>query len=256
MNRRYLFICGCPRSGTTAITELLNTHPTIAIGMERYKYRIRRNTTDINASLFEAENFFKFCPKETNILPSQGNWTQLYQQMQTKFSTQLDLLVGDKNPFYFNSYEQMEAAMKNIKWVFLLRNIEQVAASYNARAANPSDLWPQDNNYTKAVEHWNTALARTWRFFKKNPMNLFVCEYELFFAGNGSYFKALTDFLEVDYEATTLQHYRSMTKDWNKRQLGVKSLDALQQTYIHDHAKLKIGSRLASESRNLHYRLH
>jgi hypothetical protein len=254
MNRRYLFICGCPRSGTTAITKLLNTHPTIAVGMERYKYRIQRNITDIDASLFEAENFFNFCPEETNILPSQGvGWAGLYQQMQTKFATQSNLLVGDKNPFYFNFYEQIEDAIQNVKWIFMLRDMEQVAASYNARAANPHDLWPQDNNYMKAVEHWNSALARTWKFFKKNSTNLFVCEYEILFSGNDAYLNALAEFLEVEFNEKTLQYYHAMTENWSDRQLKKRLLDDVQRTYIHDHAKLKVGSRLASESRNLHY---
>ncbi len=34
---RYVFIAGCPRSGTSALTFLLNEHPTVAIGFERYK---------------------------------------------------------------------------------------------------------------------------------------------------------------------------------------------------------------------------
>ncbi|WAL58597.1 sulfotransferase [Thermocoleostomius sinensis] len=252
MNKRYLFICGCPRSGTTAITALLNTHPTIAIGMERYKYRIHRNIKTIDASLFEAENFFNFCPQETNILPSQGNWTRLYQQMETKFMTQSDLLVGDKNPFYFNVYEQMEAAMKKTKWIFMLRNIEQVAASYNVRAANPQDSWLQNNNYVKAVEHWNSALAKTWKFFSKNPMKLFVCEYELFFAGNEAYFQDLLKFLEVECESNTLRDYRAITKDWQHRQRKLTSLDDRQRTYIHDHAKLQTSNRLVSASRQVH----
>lgn len=35
---RPLFIAGCPRSGTTALTRYLNLHPEILLCIERYKY--------------------------------------------------------------------------------------------------------------------------------------------------------------------------------------------------------------------------
>jgi hypothetical protein len=31
MAQQYLFICGCPRSGTTALVRLLNSHNSLAI---------------------------------------------------------------------------------------------------------------------------------------------------------------------------------------------------------------------------------
>ena len=41
MPEQYLFVTGCPRSGTTALVELLASHYAIVIGMERYKYVAR-----------------------------------------------------------------------------------------------------------------------------------------------------------------------------------------------------------------------
>ncbi|WP_405196631.1 sulfotransferase [Zarconia navalis] len=54
---KFLFVCGCPRSGTTAIAKLLNYHSKVILGMERYKYQIRKNESNaINPSLFYWES--------------------------------------------------------------------------------------------------------------------------------------------------------------------------------------------------------
>ena len=70
----YLFATGCERSGTTILTRLLQSHPGISIGMERYKYllrgvRTRRVTRRLCPSHFEPGRFFDFRPTDTNIIP-------------------------------------------------------------------------------------------------------------------------------------------------------------------------------------------
>ncbi|MGB3557162.1 MAG: sulfotransferase [Geitlerinemataceae cyanobacterium] len=97
-------VCGCPRSGTTAITKLLNSHSKIIIGMERYKYQIRKSDPNsINPSLFLPEHFLNINSDETNIIPKTGNqWFSLYEDIAFKFNanaSKLDALwVGYKLP--------------------------------------------------------------------------------------------------------------------------------------------------------------
>lgn len=62
----YVFICGCPRSGTSAMTQLLSAHSQIVIGIERFKY-INKNL--LRPEMFRKDYFFRSIPSETNILP-------------------------------------------------------------------------------------------------------------------------------------------------------------------------------------------
>lgn len=58
-----LFICGCPRSGTTAMWEMLAQHPQILLGMERY---FRRFTpAKFKSTLFGIRRFFTFLTGDT-----------------------------------------------------------------------------------------------------------------------------------------------------------------------------------------------
>ena len=57
MTRSFLFVCGFPRSGTTALWRLLNSDKRLALGVERFgtKFSSREFLTP---ELFETERFF------------------------------------------------------------------------------------------------------------------------------------------------------------------------------------------------------
>jgi hypothetical protein len=54
-SRNLLFVCGTPRSGTTAMQALLAGDDRIALGMERYGSYLG---ADFNEGLFTKERFF------------------------------------------------------------------------------------------------------------------------------------------------------------------------------------------------------
>ena len=62
--------------------------------------------------------------------------------------------VGDKYPqlykFWPSLFDEFGAEGK---YIFIIRNIEDVASSFNLRAQNPRDKWPEKNDYRKAVEN-------------------------------------------------------------------------------------------------------
>ncbi|WP_366939241.1 sulfotransferase [uncultured Paraglaciecola sp.] len=45
------FVSGSPRSGTSALTELLSSHPDISLGMERFKFLYKKNQVKKKAIL-------------------------------------------------------------------------------------------------------------------------------------------------------------------------------------------------------------
>src|SRR2546423_1804094 len=93
---QYLFLCGVPRSGTTAACQLLNSHPHIVMGVERYKYLYSNASADgLDRSLFERGRFFEFKDSDTNVL-RKGAMAGVYDKMETKFDQAL--YIGDKLP--------------------------------------------------------------------------------------------------------------------------------------------------------------
>ena len=84
---KYCFVFGCPRSGTTAVARLLQAHPRVVIGMERYKFLLsrRRDRGTFGPTLFERERFFDFRAGDTNVNPDLGHFEGHYIKARRRF---------------------------------------------------------------------------------------------------------------------------------------------------------------------------
>lgn len=234
MSQKFLFICGCPRSGTTALVKLLNSHKSIGIGMERYKnYADKNNIHKINNHAFTAQHFFDLKDEQTNI-----HWNYFYDNLKNKYEETVEFF-GDKYPHYYRFYNQInENLMGNVKWVFIIRDIVDVANSYNSRAADPQDIWPEKANYERAVFHWNESLVKTWKYQKTNVYpNLFVCEYEKLFNYDLNYLVCLLDFLEVESDSNIKVCFEQMKTEWQRKQISKTERTNILKEYEFDYIK-------------------
>ncbi|MGF1591530.1 MAG: sulfotransferase [Pleurocapsa sp.] len=244
MSQEYLFICGCPRSGTTALVRLLNSHQSLAIGMERYKYYANRKNIDkINSSSFNTDFFFNIKDDQTNI-----QWKYFYDELKDKYKFKVKYL-GDKYPHYYRFYNQINKNLGKVKWIFIVRNVTSIAKSYNARAADANDSWSEEANFIKAVDHWNESLIETWKYQKSHPEpNLFVCEYEKLFGYDLEYLNSILDFLEVKLESNIKAYFEEMKADWLSKQMSgscdSNTLSKKQLNYIEINAKYTLKDNL------------
>jgi hypothetical protein len=72
--------------------------------------------------------------------------------------------------------------LPDARFVCIVRNLEPVAASWEARAADPDDLgWAADQGATRAVAGWNRSLRRVRRAVKQRPDRAVVVEYDRLF---------------------------------------------------------------------------
>ena len=91
MKKQFLFVCGCPRSGTTALMSFLCKHPDIALGIERFQMRARRH--ELRPSDFEPTRFFDVRPGNT-WYTSLEQFPWHYDAMRPKYAPAK--YVGDK----------------------------------------------------------------------------------------------------------------------------------------------------------------
>ncbi len=247
-NRKYLFVCGCPRSGTSALVKLLNTHPSIALGIERYKrYAKIDKIHGLTPGKFKSKSFFNIKPKQTNINPSHKSWDlewkEIYENLKIKFNRK-NTIVGDKYPYYYRFYHEIDRAFNCPKWIFILRNIHEVASSYNVRASNPHDRWKTTHNYIYAVKDWNESLTQTWQYLESGSKNLLICEYEKLFYGNTQCLYQLLNFLNIRTNLVVEKYHQDMTRNWQYRLLKSQNLDFQQVKYIDANANWSLRDRL------------
>lgn len=153
--RKYLFVCGPPRSGTTALGRCLNFHPRIVLGRERYKYRLlarEQNGFDYRG-LFAKDRFFRFDPQDSNI----DLGAKFYEVAVEKYDSAA--YVGDKIPRLYRSISFLLRTFSPCRVIYVLREPVSVAASWQRRADDPDDSWPPGSGYERAVDEWNHALA-------------------------------------------------------------------------------------------------
>ncbi len=174
-----LFVAGLGRSGTTALMEVLVAHADIALGVERYKRLYPRDEEPVTADLFEGSRFFDFTDGLTNLTPEQApEWAPHYAAMRAKWSQAR--YVGDK--MVAIRLQHVWETLPDARFVCIVRDLEPVAASWEARARNPEDLgWGADQDATKAVAGWNRSLRRVRRAVKQRPDRAVVVEYDRFF---------------------------------------------------------------------------
>ena len=209
----YAFVLGPARSGTTAMVDLLNTHPAICMGVERYKRYYRRNRA-YPAALLTKERFFTFEEGDTNTNPERKPWKPLYQSLAAKWDSAT--VVGDKEGFA--ALPHIVAGVPEPRIIYMLRQISTLASSWNSRAASPKDKWPERNDFRAAVNRWNEANALAYSYADRLGGNLLVINYETFFAGDDSYAGRLMQFLGLEpgnsefmhaYHASA-RHYRDV----------------------------------------------
>ncbi|MDP3966842.1 MAG: sulfotransferase, partial [Nocardioides sp.] len=132
-----LFLAGLGRSGTTALTELFDAHPGIAIGMERYKHVLYEpEGPGLTPDHFTRERFFDFSDDLTNIRPDvHQRWHDFYAGLEEKWET--TAYVGDKITHL--RLPRLWDCLPDARFVCIIRDVRSVAASWEARATNPAD---------------------------------------------------------------------------------------------------------------------
>lgn len=195
---QHLFLVGLGRSGTTALTDLFAAHPRIVMGMERYKFLYPGGAQDVTPELYTRERFFTFDESQTNLRPgTHWRWDAHYEAQEKKYDDAL--YVGDKLTRVV--VHQLWRRLPKAKFICIVRPVEDVAASWQARADNPDDAaWPQRNGAAAAVRAWNSGLKRIAKAIRLRPDDLVVLDYERTFGDpEAASVRGALDWLGLDF---------------------------------------------------------
>lgn len=174
-----LFVCGAPRSGTSILTELLSSHPSVSLGMERFRKLYAGNV--LSESHFQFEHFFSFPEDETKIDENNGQYIHHYKKLRQKYRD--SAVVGDEMPDLFRHYGYLAKTFSPVGFIYIVRSVDAVASSWNRRAANPNDNWPSDNDAATAVKRWNDANRLTLNAIGRG-VPITVASYQSIFEDN------------------------------------------------------------------------
>jgi hypothetical protein len=230
-----LFICGCPRSGTSALRNVFNTDPRFALGMERYYSRGSINF-NLQRSHFEKSRFYDlqegdtFWPSLDNCTSNEANFDKAHYR-------------GDKIPLLYKNLQSLFAEIPDSTVLFIVRDIYEVAASYNTRAQDENDkLWARNQNFRVAVDDWNDSLVHLYQSCQERKENVIPIFFDDFFSDETALANLMSKLgLTNDYINFT---------PFVKKYLDIKSkkketrLSNEEKNYINENANFKLLSWL------------
>ncbi|MGQ7845399.1 sulfotransferase family protein [Granulosicoccus sp. 3-233] len=242
-DRQFLFICGTARSGTTALTRVLNAHEHIGIGMERFKQITRGHTRHLlTPELFDEERFFDFTDAHTNMTPSKSDAMQYYYDtLHAKWSGLS--YIGDKVPNSFRTVSHVHQNFPRTKHVFIVRDIFQTACSWHTRAKKPGDAWAEHKDANFAVYPWNETIHSYLDLKREHPDDFYLVDYHRFFdavEGDVAELVRLCDFLDITMDESMRDTYiQAQSHHHQKVKTKSRELDAENMAYILEHADLE-----------------
>lgn len=237
-SKSYAFICGTARSGTSELWRLVSAHPKAAIGVERYINRAVTGRFELDTRLFEHERFFRI--EDGDTFYDNLDWCgAYYPRLEKRFDD--CVLFGDKIPRLYQQYDQVNKVFSKPKILFILRNIFDVASSYNQRAMEGKN-WRAERDYAVAVTDWNESLSSTLAHFDNSE--IFVLEYETLFY-EGAAIAPVFEFLGLDLDPAVIQCYRlQLIKAGELQSKRKDGLTPLQKHYICQNASFSEYQRL------------
>jgi hypothetical protein len=234
----YVFIVGCPRSGTTLVQRLANAHAELAVAHETrwivrwYEQRIGLTAEDYvtpelverlpHHSRFKA---LKVKPDELDRVYRESEPTRYAEFVSMLFDRfaahRGKRLAGDKSPAYVRSLPTLHALWPKAKFVHIIRDGRDVCLSVLDWRQGPRQFrtWTEDPITTTAVWwDWNVRLGREAgrqlgaEFYQE-------LRYEELIDGAEEECTRLCSFLEIPYDGAMLRFHEG-------RMRGEPSLDA------------------------------
>ncbi len=221
----YLFLCGCARSGTTALWELLVSEKSVLIGLERYIHQVDKSY-NLKPDLYDKDRFFKHHKSDNHFpdLDSNGKAGNFYRDAMSHWEDAQ--YKGDKLPKLYLHLEQHFNLFPQSKLIFIFRNIFDVAASFENRLANKQNNWKR--GFRKAVEEWNTSLNAIMPYLKDG--RVLILNYEELFYGNYDV-NRLQEFLSIDLNGLKQKLNKMQAK--HKAGRGKQKLQVLKPLQVH-----------------------
>jgi hypothetical protein len=190
--QRWLIVCGHPRSGTSMLRDVLNTHPSVMVTFERrlfqpqaplwvYARRLRRPAAGWGAL---------FPSGAGRARPRGGRWRFMLRLLRHAWRVRVDdagaalastspgvAIVGDKWPQYIFRLDRF-ARERNLLRVVIYRDCRDVVQSVRAQRARRNKLRRPDSEPGAIAAAWVRAMGA----LERNRERVHAIRYEDFVA--------------------------------------------------------------------------
>ena len=198
-----LFVCGCDRSGTTALADYLNRHPEILVCQERFE---TTKEGEITLDLSTFERMLDFGPRETGDSAPDNDGDRLIRPhmelLANKDPARLRW-IGASSSDYVRRMESVAGNNPGARFIVMYRPIDEVAESWETKDAD--DPQNSNNGLRQAVKTWNRSLQGTRRFIRDSLVpRVLLIGYHDFLYQTETVLPLISRFLELEFETADL----------------------------------------------------
>ncbi|MCK4813178.1 MAG: sulfotransferase [Candidatus Marinimicrobia bacterium] len=246
-----VFILGNPRSGTTLLRIMLNSHPDIIAAPESgfmqwwykkyatWSYKDALNSKKIHDFVGDVFSSKKIENWELdrdeiiqlihNVKPDNyGDLCELFYISRAKIFKKTPKVIIDKNNYYIHHLETINKIWPNAYYLHLIRDGRDVACSYMAiKSLKTSSIYkPQLFDHIEDIaKEWKENNLKIEKYLNKNVKDKYLTiKYEDLVLDTEKQLIQITDLLEVNYRKVMLEYYKyndepKSTLDWKKNTL-------------------------------------
>lgn len=279
----FVFVVGCPRSGTTLLQRMLNNHPQLAVAYDTLfipavlrgqKDKNPKITPELLDKISQFKRFPRFeLPRDVpgSLAPKARDYAHLVTLIYDEFASMHGKsLGGEKSPGYVRHMPMLQDLFPWARFVHLVRDGRNVALSlldWGKKKKGPKGpakkyrLWAESPIAVCALWWAHKAGQGRHDAAKIEPGSHVEVRYESLVAEPESNLRKLAEFLQIPYSPDMVNFYAGKTK--SAPGLSAKSAWLPATKGIRDwrvsmhHDDLELFEALAGESlRDFGYDLH
>ncbi len=185
-NKKFIFISGTPRSGTSAFSDLLNSHSKIALFQERYDM-----SYGYHPDMFLPNHIYS---GNWESRPAADRWQTLREKLNDA------TYIGDKRPNFLCSWAITEQNFTpdKIRILHIYRDINDIALSYNQRHKNAligkDHTWHRLHDFKKACMDFNINNRKLLTLMENEAYrrSIMVIDYETLLSSSSKILEIFT----------------------------------------------------------------
>jgi Sulfotransferase family len=228
----YVFIVGCPRSGTTLVQRLANAHPELAVAHEtRWIVRCYEQRIGLTADDYVTPELVMRLPQHSRfkaLKVKPDDLARVYRDCEpTRYAEFVSVLfdrfaahrgkplAGDKSPMYVRALPTLHSLWPKAKFVHIIRDGRDVCLSVLDWQQGPRRFrtWTDDPIATTAVWwDWNVRLGRE-AGRQLGPDLYHELRYEALIDSAEEECTRLCSFLGIPYDGAMLRFHEGRMRD-------------------------------------------
>ncbi len=227
MSTKPIFIIGCPRSGTTLVRVILDSHPNICSGPETHLITNMKQLKEKINQTWERLEPYGLTKDEANKKLSEifSAFHENYMKIKNKKRW------AEKTPdniFYVDTINEL---FPNCQFINIIRDGRDVVCSHK-------DRWGRLIIY-EAIKTWNKAAELTYQFRKQFNNNRYMeIKYEELINKPEEETKRMMKFLEEEWIPDLLEHHKKEHDFWFNIKTG-KNIDFKKERNPTRHSPSK-----------------